>query len=701
MNSKSLAILTVLTATAAAAAQSTPPPIPVELRARFGFTGPLVRKVADGFGNLKVVDFDGDGRVEALAFDARRARLVAVRIDDGATTLTPVPTGGQINGYAVADVDGSGKPDLLIIDRRGRLSVRIDGAEQGSRPFDLGLGGRGMNVHHGDLDGDGKQDLVLMTRGKMRVATGVDGRPKLSPVEPIDDSMHSVHLADVNGDGKLDIIGIVPGARMNLRLRLGLGDGSFGPWRIATVDGLRDVFPTKLADGGFGLGTIEGPNRRVAMHRFGDHGEPAALEWWAFGEGEATKTPPFAIGDIDTDGDDDIVLFPKDRAQMVLYEWRDDTFVRRTLPTLSGVTCAVVGDVNGDGKNDLLLTSPEEEAVSWCSGAGPLTQFPEQLPTTDKPVAATISPNGGVLVLARNKRRNAHLDHTALGEEAKTLVDLGRLPADPMRLLAADVGDKQGLEVAFVVPGEGLRTVTLDGSKKADSKTSAGFTRKLADGALLMSEHDGKPALIAVRERFVRRFRFDERAQVNVLEQNNGPEGAQEITLACELGDGAWLYFDKKGHKLVRTGSDAPMQSVELPDLGFTHLVAHGNAALLIGPRGLLLVPFANGPSLKAVTTHEPPTERTYYWNGRSGDFDGDGIQDLVVIDRRLPGVQILAGGASGLQRALAVPVFETRPSESPDSEPRELATGDLDGDGACDFVLIAHDRILIYPQDK
>jgi len=112
-------------------------------------------------------------------------------------------------------------------------------------------------------------------------------------------------------------------------------------------------------------------------------------------------------------------------------------------------------------------------------------------------------------------------------------------------------------------------------------------------------------------------------------------------------------------------------------------------------------VPFATGPSLKSVTTCEPPTERTYFWHGMSGDFDGDGVTDLVVIDRRLPGVQILAGGEQGLQRALAVPVFETRPSESPDSEPRDLATGDLDGDGRCDFALIAHDRILIYPQDK
>ncbi|HEU4418532.1 MAG TPA: VCBS repeat-containing protein, partial [Planctomycetota bacterium] len=131
------------------------------------------------------------------------------------------------------------------------------------------------------------------------------------------------------------------------------------------------------------------------------------------------------------------------------------------------------------------------------------------------------------------------------------------------------------------------------------------------------------------------------------------------------------------------------------------HLIAHGDAALLIGARGVLRVPFGRGPSLRQVAVHQPPTDRTQYWHGESGDFDHDGIADLVVIDRQLPGVQVLAGTKDGLARSLAIPVFEAGPGGEPENEPRELATGDLDGDGRCDFVLLAHDRILIYLQEK
>ena len=107
MNSKSFAIVALLTSLATA--QSTPPPIPIELRARFGFTGPLVHKVGFGIRALKVGDIDGDGRLEAVTFDARRARLVAIGVVAGATTMTTIPTGGQIADFEVADFAGTAR----------------------------------------------------------------------------------------------------------------------------------------------------------------------------------------------------------------------------------------------------------------------------------------------------------------------------------------------------------------------------------------------------------------------------------------------------------------------------------------------------------------------------------------------------------------------------------------------------------------
>jgi hypothetical protein len=709
MSAKPLAVLTAaaVTAAASAIAQQTPPPIAPELRARFGFTGPIVQKVGDGIANLQAVDVDGDGRIEAVAIDARRGRLVAVRLAQGEAKLQPIPTNGQIAGYTVADVHGDGLPDLLVVDARGRLSIRHPGKEPELAPIDLALTPRGLTLLAGDLDGDRKADLVVANGSQLRWLTQLGGEAKLSPIEPLDEGTRDLQLADLDGDGALDLAAMTgggKGAAMNLRLRRGRGDGSFGPWAIAGIDDLRHVFTAQLADGKPALGTIAGAAQRLTLHGWRDDAEQAALAWWPFGENPGGKPLPAAVGDLDGDGDADLVLARPDRAQLLVHEWRGGTFVVRTLPTLAGVASLAIGDVDGDGKNDLVLASPEEDAVGFCPGSAPLDRFPERLPCLDKPVAVAVAPDGGALAITRNDKRDGQLLQLAPGKEPQKLADLGRLPADPTRLLVGDFGDADGREIAFVVPGEGLRTLTLGAARK-DGKNAdaAGFTKKADEGAVLASAVDGAPALLAARDRFVRAFRLGADGGVRILAQDNGPDGLAEISLCADApadgGKAVRLYYDRKGNKLLRVVGGAAPMAIETPPFEFAQLLPHEGGALLLGARGVLRVPFARGAGLRPLASHEAPLETSAYELARAGDFDRDGVPDVAVVDRDVPGVQIVAGGAQGLQRALSIPVFETPPRSQPGPEPRELAVGDLDGDGRQDFALIVHDRILLYLQ--
>ncbi|MBK8099979.1 MAG: VCBS repeat-containing protein [Planctomycetes bacterium] len=706
-------LVVVAAVVAEVVAQDGPPPIPTELRARFGFTGPHIVKIGDGIHSLTLADHDGDGRKEILVTDPRRARLMTLRWRDGAFAQEPVSTDGQIAGFAVGDVHGDGKPDLLLVDARGRLIVRPGGDGKAVEPIDLGLGGRGVPILPADLDGDKTTDLVAFARTGIRWITDIAGKANLSAIEPLDENAHSLLVEDLDGDRQTDLALIAPGPSMNLRFRRGHGDGTFGPWRICDTPELQHLIAMTAADGQRALVTIEGPQRRIAQSRFAAAATQPALEWWALGDNQPTGRTglPFVLTDVDGDGDQDLVLAQPERARLLLFLAGNGTFAMRAVPTLAGIGCLAAGDVDGDGKIDLVMASPEEDALAWKSGAAALDAFPERLQCADKPVACAVDPEGGVLVLARTEKRDAHVARVRPGQEAQKLLDLGRLPADPMRMLVADLGDAEGRELAFVVPGEGLRIVSLQPAAAAAPAAAgkgksagdiAGFTKKIEDGALVLAQHEGQPALLVARDRFLRLFRSDAQGQPRVLAQDNGPEGTAELTLATIMQSGDRLYFDKKNNKLIRTRRDAPAVATELPPMEFSHLLTTGDAALLLGVRGVLRVPFRDGVALQRLALHEPPTLKTRYWHGMAGDLDHDGLDDLALIDGNLPGVQILAGGKNELQRALAMPTFEAPASDGETSrEPREIDIADVDGDGRADLVLIAHDRILIYPQEK
>ncbi len=86
-----------------------------------------------------------------------------------------------------------------------------------------------------------------------------------------------------------------------------------------------------------------------------------------------------------------------------------------------------------------------------------------------------------------------------------------------------------------------------------------------------------------------------------------------------------------------------------------------------------------------------------------TGDINGDGFSDLISLDAGEQMCEIFTFSQSRqMLYAVGFEVFESKifsGGEPREYEPSEALVADVTGDGADDLLLLAHDRVLIYPQ--
>jgi len=695
------------------AAQTIAPPIAPELRARFGFLGPVIHKVGWGVGLLQVGQIEGDqGPSVAVINNGRRARLELLRCQGEAMMVDTLSTGGEIQGVALADVNGDGARDILMLTSRGRLVTKLRGDGGADvAPIDVGAVAFAGALRAGDLDGDGKSDALVVTREGIRRVLDITGTPTVSAADAVfAQKIRSLSLFDADGDGALDVMLGTADSSMGLWLQRGRGDGTFSPWLLLNVHELVTAFPGTGAGGQPTIATVEGAHGRVVEYalRKSQRRDVTSIELTTLPELKGRTTRPFAHGDLDGDGDADLVIADPDRAKLTFLMESDGAFTVATAPSLSGIGSVSLGDLDGDGTLDLLMTSSEERALAWKSSKEPLGAFPRRLPTAGQPVVAAWH-DGSILFIERDDKRRGALWRINRGADGafgapEKLRDIGRLSEDPMRLLVSDLDGQHGPDLCYVRPGKGLHVLfatASGGFAPASGKDDGPALMKVADGAISIVQHQGEPALLAVGGRFARVLRFDEDQNPVVLAQDNGPEGIKQLSRGIEVGDGSRAYLD---HLVGKTWISRPGQaavSVDVPKFGSTHMIDHEGAVLLLAKAGVVRVPFnSDAWELDQLRVHEPPTEDTSYYHGVAADLDGDGQKELAVADSDINGFHVLVAGGDQLRRGLSFRVFEGDSSQSR-QEPREFSGGDLNGDGLADLVVVCHDRVLVYLQEQ
>lgn len=659
------------------------------------FTESMQFTVENSESVITVGDFNNDGNVDLATGDnGSESGNISVIFGNGDGTFanpvdTTINSALSLNGLSTDDFNGDGFDDLVFADysgyfydpisfptgeytssgfsNRDRVGILLsngDGTFADPQNLKVLVGPKDPTI--GDFNGDGVLDIAVgnyalpygsIVPSSVSILLGNgDGSFADSVEYDVGERPNEIAIGDFNGDGASDLA--VANVSSNfISILEGNGDGTFNASENIAING-SGAYNVSVEDiDGDGIeDLVVGTTSSEVVVLQGEGNSNFSLSQTA--NTGAFLSSTFTTADLDNDGNAD-VLGIRDRDLVVLNNDGNGNLEATETIEVSGYGSYSLtnGDFNGDGITDLAVADGGV-SILISNGDGSFNDSVVDGITDTREIASTDINRDGILDLVVTNDNVI----TLLGNGDGSFANAVTYEVDTPSVLAVEDLNQDG--IADIVTGTTVGT-QQDAVSVLVGKADGTFEDTVNYNTSFLYESRFEPNTPPLE---IKLEDFDGDGFVDIA---TGNISSNNVVVLAGRGDGTFL--------------DTPAIDDESDNFGLlVDLNNDGNLDLL----GNRLQRLGNGDGTFAeVSEFSEYSYRQY--NVTSEDFNGDGVDDLVVNNSRLVfgyGFRVEDNISVLLNDGLGT--FDVRVSLTSDNENSVVNKGDFNGDGFVDLAI-------------
>jgi hypothetical protein len=567
----------------------------------YGFVEMEMVKLDWGIKDLRIADFDGDGRNDIAIANNRKARIELLvqkeAVGPGETHVTVDPDDADVNAITpptrfarqsiavsqklyslvAGDLNSDGLTDLAFYGEPKGLYVVLQNTDdtKSGKPKSLSWRARkkiaiddGLLTSNvlvcADLNGDRADDIALGGRDGVYIIVQKKDGSLAEPVKyPTSGRTLSVQVSDLNGDEINDLVLVTNDVEKPVHVRFGLETGHLGPQVQFFIE---RPFAFRLLDidddGGSEILTVDSLSGRLICYKLAAESRTDAdwpILFYPLASGQESAKRDMTLGDFDGDGLVDVAISDPGPAELILYKQTAGfgLIEPARFPAFADITSISAADIDDDGRMELGVLSVKEKVIGLSEFENDRLSFPRPLGLTAEPLAmelADIDDDGKTdcLYISKESKDNKDvrtlrtLHDLAASDQAAppgTALELEKLTSNPDGLKVLDA-DQDGLQdVLIFVSYEApifVRQVEKNKFEVIDSaKAQSSLIKDASLRSIALADVDGKAGLelLVAQKSFARSLVFSDGRNWSVIDQYNAKKSTENEISAVAAFD--------------------------------------------------------------------------------------------------------------------------------------------------------------------